>query len=194
MSRSTGHAATKSSSKAVKAIAAGAVGIALLAAGGSSFASWNATQAVRSESAISSGTLKLKDATAGVWTNSVGATVEPSTYKVVPGDVLTFKQSVTIEAKGDLLNAALTTNIATPAVTGDSDLAAALGQSSTFFVNGKPSERLSATIKQSATDQKLDVVLTVTFPDTVAGATAQAQRVNLSNVEVQLTQGAARNA
>ncbi|MHA7269375.1 alternate-type signal peptide domain-containing protein [Arthrobacter sp. HLT1-20] len=93
------------------AIAAGAAG-ALMLGGAGTFALWNATDDIDA-GAVSTGHLKLDTTTSpGVWNDiSVPATpvvFDAANEKIVPGDTLEFKQTVTIQADGKNLQGALT--------------------------------------------------------------------------------------
>ncbi|WP_425863825.1 alternate-type signal peptide domain-containing protein [Arthrobacter sp. TWP1-1] len=91
------------------AIATG-VGIILLAGGGGTLATWNQTVNTSIGSVVSGDlNLKASSTTPAVWTNAAG-TVIPNiaAYKVVPGDVLTFKQNLDVTLVGDLVAANLT--------------------------------------------------------------------------------------
>jgi alternate signal-mediated exported protein len=201
MSRSTTSAAPRSSSKkATKAVVATALGVALLAAGGGSFANWSDSQSY-SRTDINSGRLELTSK-GGVLKNSQGTLVNPATYAIVPGEVLTFSDTVTITAEGDVLAATLSTNAANvlagaigadaAAVSDrDRDLAAALVASQVLTVDGTvvdPAHPFAVTAANNG--DELDVQLQVTFPDSVTGLTAQDATANLGGLQVVLTQNA----
>lgn len=86
------------------------LGVALLIGGGGSLAVWN-TSAQASAGQIIAGNMGLQ-ASPGVWTNSAGTNVTTkmaaNTYKIVPGDSLTFTQPVNVTLSGELLKAKLT--------------------------------------------------------------------------------------
>lgn len=90
--------------KITKGALATGLGVALLLGGGGTLAVWNDSQATQLDSIVS-GDLALSAGT-GVWKNAQG-TVDVSTYKVVPGDKLTFTQPVTVTLVGDQLQATL---------------------------------------------------------------------------------------
>jgi alternate signal-mediated exported protein len=93
--------------KMTKGALATGLGVALLVGGGGTLAVWNA-EATKTAGTIVAGNMTL-DAGEGKWTNVNGKDVDLAEYKVVPGDVLTFTQPVTVGMTGDLLEAALTT-------------------------------------------------------------------------------------
>ncbi|UWX97992.1 alternate-type signal peptide domain-containing protein [Arthrobacter zhaoxinii] len=87
------------------------IGSAMLLGGGGTLAVWNQTQAANAGQ-IAAGDLELTTQ-AGVWTNAYGTVVDldPSNtvadYKVVPGDVLTYSQTMDVKLTGDLMQAKL---------------------------------------------------------------------------------------
>jgi alternate signal-mediated exported protein len=90
----------------IKGTAAIAVGAALLLGGGGTLAAWNA-EVSANPGTIVSGDLNVTAAT-GVWTDRTGATIDISTYKVVPGDKLTYTQVLTVKLVGDKMAADIT--------------------------------------------------------------------------------------
>ncbi|RAM35808.1 alternate-type signal peptide domain-containing protein [Arthrobacter globiformis] len=90
----------------IKGTAAIAVGAALLLGGGGTLAAWNA-EATATPGTIVSGDLNVT-AAAGVWTDRAGATIDISTYKVVPGDKLTYTQTLTVKLVGNKMAADIT--------------------------------------------------------------------------------------
>lgn len=87
----------------IKGTAAIAVGAALLLGGGGTLANWNA-EATAAPGTIVAGDLNVTAAT-GVWTDRNGATINVNTYKVVPGDKLTYTQALTVTLVGDKMAA-----------------------------------------------------------------------------------------
>jgi alternate signal-mediated exported protein len=87
----------------IKGTAAIAVGAALLLGGGGTLASWNAS-ASGTPGTVVAGDLNVVAAT-GVWTDRNGAPVTISTYKVVPGDKLTYTQDLNVTLTGDKMAA-----------------------------------------------------------------------------------------
>src|SRR4051812_43560391 len=96
--------------KLMKAAIAGAAGIALLAGGAGTFAVWNSTASIGSNSTISSGNLAITANNNGTW--KAGTTTLTSAqlaaYRLVPGKTLTYTQTLNIVATGDGLTATLT--------------------------------------------------------------------------------------
>lgn len=91
--------------KMTKGALATGLGATLLLGSGGSLAVWNSTAEAPAGSIVT-GDLKLTAGT-GIWTNSLG-TIDLSTYKVVPGDTLTFTQPVDVVLEGDRMEAKLT--------------------------------------------------------------------------------------
>ncbi|GAA3289567.1 alternate-type signal peptide domain-containing protein [Arthrobacter citreus] len=95
--------------KMAKGALAIGVGAALLLGGGGTLAVWNDAETTAAGQ-IAAGDLQLATAKdgAGKWTNLQGKTVDLATYKVVPGDVLTYTQKLDVKLTGDLMAAKLT--------------------------------------------------------------------------------------
>ncbi|MEE1621900.1 alternate-type signal peptide domain-containing protein [Zafaria sp. J156] len=93
--------------KMTKGALATGLGVALLIGGGGTLAVWN--QAVEAPAGtVAAGDLELT-AGQGTWTDAAGKPVSLGTYKVVPGDRLTFTQPLTVKLVGDKMRAELTT-------------------------------------------------------------------------------------
>lgn len=97
----------------IKGAAAIAVGAALLLGGGGTLASWNAADNAAPGTVVA-GDLNVVAAT-GVWTDRAGNPVTISTYKVVPGDKLTYTQVLALTLTGDKMAANITATGADPA-------------------------------------------------------------------------------
>ena len=100
----------------IKGSAAIALGAALLLGGGGTLANWNA-EATTTPGTIVAGDLNVQDRS-GVWTDRAGDTIDITTYKVVPGDKLTYTQDLTVTLKGNKMAA----NVATTGITADQRL------------------------------------------------------------------------
>lgn len=169
-----------------KAVVAGVGGVLLLTGGGGTFAGWSDTASLGNDTTITSGTLALEPH-GGAWTDDDGDVV-PDGYVVVPGDTVTYTEEITIRATGDHLAATLTTNLDAPTVSGDPQLAQALRTSAVFIVDGVRYESLEVPITSDDNGTTLSVELSVRFD--AAGTIAQDQRVDLSALDVVLTQDA----
>lgn len=178
-------------SKTWKGVAAGAAAIALLAGGGASFAEWRDSSTADSSASISSGVLTISDGTNGTWTNvrgeDVTGAIEDGTYLIVPGDELTYAESMTIEATGDELTATVSTTLAD--LTGDPELVAAINESASLELDGAAVDGLSAPVTAGNEPQALDVTVTLPFDAATTGTVAQGQTVSLADLEVVLQQG-----
>jgi alternate signal-mediated exported protein len=93
-----------------KGAVATAAGVVLLIGGGGTLAVWNVEQNAEAGT-VAAGDLNL-DAKTGVWTvaTATGAEVIPdiNAYRIVPGDTLTYTQTVDITLDGDNISANLT--------------------------------------------------------------------------------------
>lgn len=185
MARST----TSSSRTTWKAVAATAVGVVVLGAGGATFAEWSDSQAAATDTAITAGVLDLA-AGQGTWTNVAGtdvtAAVADGSYLIVPGDALTYRETMTIDAQGDLLRATVAHNL--EGLTGDAELAAQLRDNATMSLNGEAVTGTSAPVVAEDGKQTLDVAVTVAFDAATADLVGQGQDVSLGGLDVTLTQ------
>ncbi|MBT2553639.1 alternate-type signal peptide domain-containing protein [Arthrobacter sp. ISL-5] len=91
----------------IKGTAAIAVGAALLLGGGGTLASWNAADNAAPGTVVA-GDLNVVKSGAGVWTDRAGNPVTISTYKVVPGDKLTYTQVLDVTLTGNKMAANIT--------------------------------------------------------------------------------------
>lgn len=91
-------------SSLIKGTAAIAVGAALLLGGGGTLAWWNAADSAQAGT-IAAGDLNVVKAAAGAWTDRDGNAVNVATYKVVPGDKLTYTQLLNVTLTGDKMAA-----------------------------------------------------------------------------------------
>jgi alternate signal-mediated exported protein len=173
----------KSSKGAIAAAAAGA----LLLGGAGSLAYWSDSVTIGGDT-ISAGKMSLVDTTGSTddcadaaWLLDGGATFDPQTSALVPGDVLTKECTFDITAVGDHLAADLTTTGG--AATGA--LAAKLTPSAAFTVAGAS----ATSITDDNDGDELTATLQLTFPE---GATSdnssQELSLVLSDYTVALTQ------
>lgn len=191
-----------------KAVLAGAVALGLLAAGGGTFSRWSEERQITDDS-ISSGEMSLATVNAPVWTDQHG-TIDPSVFKMVPGDTVTFSSTTRITAVGDNLTASLALDAAgmvidDPAlvrelnvdttITGLADTDGADGytvvgqEGSTAHDNGATAN-VTITIAWPATRADGSNWGTDT-PDAATGSGAgEASTVNLDALKLRLTQNA----
>jgi alternate signal-mediated exported protein len=180
--------------KLVKGAIAGAVGVALLLGGAGTFALWNSSIGVASGT-VATGTLAFGTSTGATWTDaSPGATTttfDPSTQKIVPGDVVKLTQTVTVNATGKNLVATLAyvpSSVAIPA-----DLVGKLVPTITVTklagdatVTGSGPYTITPTAGGTTT---FTVVLTFTFDKLLpTGIVGQNESVDLSGASFTLTQ------
>ena len=92
----------------IKGSAAIALGAALLLGGGGTLANWNAA-ATQTPGTIVAGDLNVVNGV-GAWTDRNGDPVTISTYKVVPGDKLTFTQDLNVTLAGNKMAAEIATS------------------------------------------------------------------------------------
>lgn len=182
---------TARSTAAWKAAAAAGTGIVLLGAGGVTFAEWSDAEQSATGTEITSGALRLDSGT-GTWTNAastdVTAAVEAGTYLIVPGDTLTYAETLTVDARGDLLRAAVGHTLGDLAPDARSqELVDHLEANASMTLNGAP---VVSTTRVTARDEVQDVAVAVTiaFDDETAELTAQNQTVTLSGLDITLTQ------
>ncbi|CAN5333744.1 hypothetical protein BH11ACT2_BH11ACT2_14890 [soil metagenome] len=166
-------------------IAAGA-GLVLLLGGAGTFALWSQSTSV-SDHAVASGTLTLAE-TGGTWNTN------PSLW--VPGDTYTYTSTLVLNATGDHLKAWLSVDkgsITTAAVPTAADTALAAALQVSLVVT--PTSGVAATttpglydVTPTAGSYSVPITVTVTFPSSVAGTTAQGGTVNLHNIAFSLNQ------
>ncbi|OMH36717.1 alternate-type signal peptide domain-containing protein [Tersicoccus sp. Bi-70] len=91
---------------AVKAIAAGALAVGLLTAGGGTFSRWYEEQPL-THSTIASGHLAMTPVGNAQWRDQNNAVIDPATYRMVPGDTVTLTATTEVDAIGDNLRGVL---------------------------------------------------------------------------------------
>lgn len=183
--------------KLVKGAVAGAAGIALLLGGAGTFALWNSSIGVASGT-VSTGTLAFGTSSDATWRDdSPGATTttfDPETQKIVPGDVVTLTQNITIDATGKNLQAQLAYEPSSVDI--PSDLVGKIVPTLTVSkVSGDAAitgdgTTLSPYIITPASGgtSVLSVVISYAFDPTVSGVVGQSESVDLSGASYTLTQ------
>jgi alternate signal-mediated exported protein len=181
--------------KLVKGAVAGAAGIALLLGGAGTFALWNSSVGAASGT-ISTGTLAFGTSASPVWAdNSPGATsgtFAPATQRLVPGDVVTLTQTITVNATGKNLQAQLAYAIPAGAIPADlvgklvpTMTVSKLAGDATITGTGSPYTITPAAGGTST----FSVVLTFAFDKVLtAGTAGQNESVDLSGATFTLTQ------
>lgn len=165
------------------ALAAGGAATLLLGGAGT-LAYWTETVTVPG-STIESGHLAITGdtcATAG-WTLDGGSAVDSST-RIVPGDVLTKECEFVIDGEGDHLDD-VTLDITSVSWSGSNALTTALGTPSATFSDSNGPLTSPATV---AVGETISAVITVTFPTTVTGSTAEDLQASLNTITVTATQ------
>lgn len=170
-----------------KAVLAGTAGIALLAAGGGSFATWSDTEDLGGAT-ITSGHLRIDGATER-WTDAAGAPIVIDDYRVIPGSVLTYTATVDVALAGDGLEAVLGTTLptaATAATTDGNDATFARGLNVEVSVNGETGAEIT-------TSGEYTVVATIEFLEQTPegfdwGQTAQNAAAELADFQITLEQ------
>jgi alternate signal-mediated exported protein len=156
--------------KLLKGAIAGAAGVALLLGGAGTFALWN-DSANLDTGTITAGNLSVALDSTGVWADQNGDITDIGAYRIVPGDVLTYTQDVTVTADGDNLTAELgladaSVTATTPGNLADDTLAAYLNDPDNHSVTTAdlaPATTPATYVVQSGT-HAVTVVVTLTFP------------------------------
>ncbi|MDQ0866562.1 alternate-type signal peptide domain-containing protein [Arthrobacter globiformis] len=162
----------------IKGTAAIAVGAALLLGGGGTLASWNASD-TQTPGTVIAGDLNVA-AAPGVWKDRTGATINISTYKVVPGDKLTYTQALTVTLTGDKMAANITT----------SGTGAADGFTAGNVVVTGPALTIGSTPVTNPLTSSGTVTATITFEflSTTTGRSDVTKTYNFGNVAFNLNQ------
>ncbi|MFJ6651589.1 alternate-type signal peptide domain-containing protein [Microbacterium sp. NPDC091313] len=183
--------------KLAKGSLAGAAGVVLLLGGAGTFAYWNAQAGVVGGT-VAAGQLSLVDDGAqGVWTDQNDAVIDPATYRIVPGDVLTYTDDLTLVAVGDNIRAELTLagGAIAPTTPGDAEdvaLASFLQDSAVLtatggnIVAGTPANTF--TVTEGTATVTTTITLAFPFGSDTTNNSAQLGSVNLSDMAISLVQ------
>ncbi|AMT92428.1 hypothetical protein A2T55_00165 [Brevibacterium linens] len=165
--------------KSTKALIAGGIGVALLVGGASTVSFWT-DEAEGGDGVISSGTLDLGTPAGGGWEishegNGSGTATEPVAFnpgsdQIVPGDILTYTQSIPVTLEGENIKAEFNGNLdVTPSTAADAD--AALAEAITAqdlaasgLTDATGSLTLDGETLTGEGDGSVEVTTTVTFP------------------------------
>jgi len=171
--------------KLTKGAIAGGAGIILLMGGAGTFALWNDSATVDGGE-IQSGTLTLTANGAGQWRDAspdvnsgVPVNINPATFLTVPGDVLTYTQSVTVGATGTNLLAEFDYEYTAPVDLPDGITASVAVTRGVTTITGP------VTV---ANNDVFTVVLTLEFDVDTPGLVSQAETVDLDAFDVTVTQ------
>jgi alternate signal-mediated exported protein len=187
--------------KLAKGAIAGAAGIALLLGGAGTFAFWNSSATVAGGT-ITAGNLLISNPTPGVWKDQNGATIDITTYKIVPGDTLTYTDDVDLTVTGNNLVATLAlgagsitpvagTGAAGTALAGFLTENAVLTATGTGISGASPTYTITA--GAAGVVQPVTVAVTLKFPNVNTAGFENAAKtgaVSLSNMTLTLTQTA----
>ncbi|MBD9699342.1 alternate-type signal peptide domain-containing protein [Flavimobilis sp. GY10621] len=174
--------------KITKGAVVGGIGVALLLGGGSTLAYWT-DQAPVSGAAITSGSLDISDFAAATWTVTNNGTTKPvaniATFKMVPGDTLTYSTTATVTLVGDNLKATIAAAPGAGSITTPGELKDRL--QTTAEVNG------GATAEITAGTHTVPVTVTIVWPFGDASSPtldneAMNETVSFANFNVTLTQ------
>ena len=168
----------------IKGTAAIAVGAALLLGGGGTLAAWNAADSA-APGTIVAGDLNVKAGT-GVWKDRNNNPINISTYRVVPGDKLTYSQDLTVTLVGDKLAAnVVLANVPTSTFTSDNVIVSPLKLTNTA------GDVTSATVLKPVVGSPTQTVTATTvfeFKGATAGRSDVTKDYNLGNVSYTLSQ------
>ncbi|MBT2567203.1 alternate-type signal peptide domain-containing protein [Arthrobacter sp. ISL-85] len=164
----------------IKGTAAIAVGAALLLGGGGTLANWNA-EATAAPGTIVSGDLNVTTGS-GTWTDRSGNPVNIAAYKVVPGDKLTFTQTLNVTLVGDKMAA----NVATTGTATNGFTPANVSVSAPVLTVGGTA--VSNPLKPTGSMQTVTATVTFEFLSTTTGRADTTASYNFNNVAFQLTQ------
>ena len=177
--------------KATKgAIAAGAAAVLLLGGLGS-YALWQDDRTIAGGE-INSGELQFVSNAAGAWTETTSGTLigpDPSGFLIVPGDILTYSSSYTIESAGQNIRATLTADFDEVFVDGTSDLAGALDPVVTVTgAGGAVTSGQIVPLTLTAGSQVVNVTVQLTFDQATTDLIAQNESVDLNAMTLTLDQ------
>lgn len=167
----------KKLNKVTKGALATGAGVLLLLGGGGTLALWNTDEGITAGT-VTAGTLDLT-ADTGSWsvTNAAAGVTDQAiaigTYRVVPGDVLTFTQTVDVTLEGDHMEATLAIDPGTVASTFGSSVVVSpvtMADSTGAAIPATLTES-EADVKASATFRFSDAVLAGTAGNDGSGAT-----------------------
>ncbi|MFB9775494.1 alternate-type signal peptide domain-containing protein [Brevibacterium otitidis] len=149
----------KPNRRALKAVAAGAAGVALLAGIGTTFAKWFEEETIGGGD-ITAGHLNM-NVEGAEWTDvNNNVAIDPETFRMVPGDKVAYSAKVTPDLVGDNLEATLKVD------TGDAligDLGKIVKVETVFggAPTGGPDEM---TVTPDMSGNPIEVSVTITFP------------------------------
>lgn len=165
----------------IKGSAAIALGAALLLGGGGTLANWNAS-ATQTPGTIVAGDLNVVNGV-GAWKDRLGNAVNISTYKVVPGDQLTYTQDLNVTLVGNKMAA----EIATSGISATNGFTAAnVTVSEPELTVGE--DPVPATLTPTGGTQVVTATITFDFKATTENRADVGATYNFNNVGFTLTQ------
>ncbi len=181
--------------KMVKGSAAGAAGIVLLMGGFGTYALWTDTAAANSGQ-IQSGALDITGTGAPTWADvstvgSTGASWNPSTDAMVPGDKVALTQPVTINAVGKNLKVKFDVTGIDKGTWSNLGVSMTYGGQSLSAVSPQPTGGPEYTFTYNAASSiagTKNLVVTFDFPNDVTGTADQNKTVSLASVGVAVSQ------
>ncbi len=134
-----------------------------------------------------SGSLALTEVTAPTWSDENGS-IDISTFRIVPGDVLTYKGSYRITLTGTDLTARLTADNIT--FTGGGQLKGQLQPQVTATIGGTvvPSGPTGIVVTPAQNNAVVDVAAKFTFDPQTSGVVGQSDSANFADFRVRLEQ------
>ena len=165
--------------KSTKALIAGGIGVALLVGGASTVSFWT-DEAEGGDGVISSGTLDLGTPAGGGWEIShagdgSGTATEPVAFnpgsdQIVPGDILTYTQSIPVTLEGENIKAEfdgtidVTPSTDAPADTALSDAIESEDLAATGLTGATGDLTLDGETLTGEGEGTVEVTTTITFP------------------------------
>ena len=180
--------------KLIKGAVTGAAGIALLLGGAGTFAAWNDSTSFGAEgNSVSTGTLSvgLDTSAAAGWyditpgTTNTGPIADISSYKLVPGDVIEYRQPLVVHAQGANLTARLGFENASLKKAIDT------ANDPNFTVRESLKGQTADTDgNYTVTDGKYTALLDITFNAGTSGNTDHDAQLSLTNTKIDLVETA----
>ncbi len=171
------------------AVAAGGAAVLLLGGLGS-LAYWSDSETIDGGT-ITAGQLNMtKDD--GVWKDQTATTIDPSSFKVSPGDKLTYTTTLHVQAQGTDMAAKLSANthgVVSGTLGSEVTTTVTAGAGNTAITNtGAASQDTALTITPVAGAQDIPVKVTLVFPFDSATNGSENGTITLSNISLNLTQ------
>jgi len=184
--RSRGESLRSDQPRRAKAIVAIAAGAVLLLGGGTTLAYWTTSQTLNAGT-VQSGDLDLSLGT-GTWTldGAIGgatAVADPSSVRIVPGDVLTLTQPLTVTLVGDTIQGLLSVDTTDLIPAGGADAFTA-----DLTVSGGTAEGAGTYRFTPATAGAVTATLTITFDSATPDREFTNTDLDLNSVKFTLTQ------